>query len=554
MFSALRKWARKFCEDDSLRVAVVGDTATQLLTLALRGALAERGVGARLFEAEYNQVARQLLAADSEVRRFGADVAVVWEAGEHWYVSGESAEKRLARVRMYAEAFPGTLLYVNVGALSDGVFGNYTVEASWPVQVRKFNAGLDALAMEVKNLHVVDLADAVARLGEGAFDPVQRVNADMPLGLDAQAMLARRVADVVCALRGKVRKCVIVDLDNTLWGGVLGEDGLEGIAIGECGCGKAHEEVQRWLLRLRQRGVLLAVCSKNDEALAKEPFTARREMVLRLEDFACFVANWQTKADNVAHIQKVLNIGFDSMVFLDDNPVERAMVRQAYPAVCVPELPEDPAQWVAYLAGLNLFETVSFSEEDATRTEQYRVEAKRVEWEASFTSEAEFLANLGMTAQVRAFDEHTIPRAAQLTQRSNQFNLRTRRYTEDDLWAFKKDPTVLPLCFTLKDRFGDNGLVSVLIGQRQGTTLFLDTWLMSCRVLKRGLEVFALNALVARAKSLGVKTLVGEYLPTKKNAMVAHLYEELGFSPAGDGRYTLDCASYEPRKVYINED
>ncbi len=554
-FRTLRRAATRFpCAEGGLRVAVVGDVATQLLTVAVQGALAERGLVGQCLEAEYAQVARQLCAEDSEVRRFMPDYAVVWESVEHWWRSGEDAEARLAQVRAYAERCPFKILYANMAPFDEGVFGSYAgTRKAFGVQRRAFNAGLDALAATLPNLLTVDLEGVVATLGTAqAADGRLFATSDMPLTPEAQARFAERCADVIAAQRGKVRKCVVTDLDNTLWGGVLGEAGLDGIEVGDHGLGRAHADLQRWLRRLRERGILLAVCSKNDESLAREPFERHPEMVLRLDDFACFVANWETKADNVAHIQKMLNIGFDSLVFLDDNPAERAIVRQAHPEVCVPELPEDPAEWLGFLARENLFETASYSEADAGRTEQYRQEARRVAWQATFKDEASFLKGLGMTATVCPLRDASLSRAAQLTQRSNQFNLRTQRYSEDDLRALAADPATLGLTFTLADRFGEHGLVSVLIGRQRGDTLFIDTWLMSCRVLKRGREQFALNRLAQEAKARGIAALEGEYLPTRKNGMVAQLYPSLGFAPTQDNRYRLELASFTPKETFIH--
>lgn len=555
-FAKLRRAAKTATEDTAgPKVAVVGDVATQLFGVALQGALALRGLRGLFFEADFNQTERQLLAKDSELRAFAPEFTVVWESVERWWARGEEAETRLARVRAYAETFPGKLLYANAAPFADGVFGNLAVADSFPVQVRRFNAGLDVLAAELPNLYVVDLASLVAELGRAqACDPALDANADMPLTLDAQAAFAERVAEVIAALRGQVRKCVVVDLDNTLWGGILGEDGVNGIAIGGHGVGAAHLALQRWLKRLSKRGILLAVCSKNDEPLAREAFVARAsEMAVGVDDFVCFVANWENKADNIASIRRVLNLGLDSFVFLDDNPAERALVRQALPAVCVPELPDDPALWLPFLAGLNLFETASHSEADAKRTEQYRVEAQRVAFQSSFADEAGFLRGLEMVGSATPIDAMNLARAAQLTQRSNQFNLRTRRYDEAALAAVANDPGWITLAITLRDRFGDNGLISVLLAQVDGENAFIDTWLMSCRVLKRGVERYALNHLAVAAKAKGAKRLIGEYLPTKKNGLVAKLYPELGFTPLGDNRYALDLATFQPLETHVHE-
>jgi FkbH-like protein len=276
-------------------------------------------------------------------------------------------------------------------------------------------------------------------------------------------------------------------------------------------------------------------------------------MVLRMEDIAVFVANWETKVDNIRHIQSILNIGFDSMVFLDDNPFERNMVRENIPGITVPELPEDPAEYLEYLYSLNLFETISFSGEDTERTKQYQVEAQRTVLQKSFASEDDFLQSLQMVSVVEPFTKFNTPRVAQLSQRSNQFNLRTVRYTEADIESLASDKDHSPFTFTLEDKFGDNGLICIIILKKESTdTLFIDTWLMSCRVLKRGMEDFTLNTIAAYAKENGYTYLKGEYLPTEKNEMVKDHYKKLGFAESGD-HWTLDVQHYNEKKCFINK-
>ena len=305
--------------------------------------------------------------------------------------------------------------------------------------------------------------------------------------------------------------------------------------------------------KAKKRGIILAVCSKNTESVAKEPFEKHPDMVLRLEDFAVFVANWENKADNIRYIQSILNIGFDSMVFLDDNPFERNIVRENIPGITVPELPEDPADYLEFLYQLNLFETISFSDEDAERTTQYQVEAKRNMLQKNFTNEADFLKSLNMVSLVEPFNKFNSPRVAQLSQLSNQFNLRTVRYTEADVEMLSnKNQDYHAFSFTLEDKYGDNGLICVLILKTENKNiLFIDTWLMSCRVLKRGMEHFVLNTIVNYAKEKGCSTVKGEYIPTEKNEMVKDHYLKLGFQQTGNF-WELNVLTYEPKECLIS--
>jgi FkbH-like protein len=340
--------------------------------------------------------------------------------------------------------------------------------------------------------------------------------------------------------------------DSTLWGGVIGDDGMENIQLGSLGIGKAFSEFQYWLRKLKNRGIILAVCSKNTETVAKEPFEEHPDMVLELEDIAVFVANWGNKVDNIMQIQSVLNIGFDSMVFIDDNPFERNLVRENIPEICVPEMPEDPADYLEYLYTLNLFETTSFSEEDERRTELYKIESQRKAVQQKFTNEDDFLKSLHMLSQVEVFNKFNAPRVAQLSHRSNQFNLRTHRYSEADIIGMISSENHYTFAFSLEDKFGDNGLICVVILQIEDTrTLFIDTWFMSCRVLNRGMEHFVLNEITNFAREKGFAFVKGEYIPTLKNSMVKDHYLNLGFKRSGDF-WILNTTDYQNKKCFIN--
>ena len=556
----------------SVKVALLGDSATQLLATAIRGTGVLRGLNIELFEAEYNQVERQLMDPVSELYAFDAEYVVLFQSthklGEHHSMLDAAAQEALADERLaFVEAVCGNprlagkkVICFNYPEIDDAVFGNYAdkVPSSLTWQVRKLNYGLMTLAQRMPNLYVCDVAALQNKVGRDVmFAPNVYTSTEMVLSVDVLPAVASRVLDIVCAVRGSMKKCLILDLDNTLWGGVVGDDGWEGLQLGHgLGIGKAYTEFQMWVKKLRQRGIIICVCSKNDEDKAREPFEKHPDMVLRMDDIAVFMANWETKVDNIRAIQKVLNIGFDSMVFVDDNPFERAMVRENIVGIEVPEMPEDPAEWLEYMYGLNLFETASYSGADAERTRQYQAEARRVTLAKTFGSEADFLRSLDMKGTVSEFTAFNTPRVAQLSQRSNQFNLRTVRYTEADVAAMAADNQVVCMALTLEDRFGDNGMVAVVVMKPvDAESLFVETWLMSCRVLKRGMEDFTLNAMVAAAKERGYKRIVGEYLPTAKNGMVADHYRKLGFTEvygSTTSQWVLEVDSYKPHDCCIS--
>ena len=571
-FQELKKITKHMPADlPAIKVALTGDTATQFLATAIRGTGAERGYQIDLFEAEYNQVERQFLDPSSELYQTDADFIVLFQSthklGEKHSLLSPSqqeslAEERLAFVASVCEnpmLASKKIICLNYPEIEDTVFGSYAtkVTSSFTYQVRKLNMGLMDLSQRYANLFICDIAGLQNKLGRDImFAPNVYVSTEMVLSIDALPYVASRVMDIICAIKGQFKKCLILDLDNTVWGGVIGDDGLEGIQLGHgLGIGKAFTEFQMWVKKLKQRGVIICVASKNNEETAKEPFEKHPDMVLKLEDIAVFQANWETKVDNIRTIQRILNIGFDSMVFLDDNPFERNIVRENIPGITVPELPQDPGEYLEYLYSLNLFETASYSQADKDRTKQYQVEAQRVSLQKTFSNEADFLKSLDMTSVVSGFNKFNTPRVAQLSQRSNQFNLRTVRYTEADIEALGQNPDVIDLSFTLEDKFGDNGLIAVIIMKKQDEeTLFIDTWFMSCRVLKRGMEDFTLNTMVEAAREKGYKRIIGEYLPTPKNKMVENHYPSLGFQKlegTPTAQYVLDVEQYQTRENYI---
>ena len=553
------------------KLAVMGDCATQHLATAIRGYGAYVGLGLSVFDADYNQIDAQVMDPGSELYDFAPNAVLIQMCTEKLYEAfcavplncrSSFAEDMYSRMERIWEQMNthmhATILQCNFPLMDDGCFGQFGNKTadSFLFQQRKLNFLLMQGCQEVKNVYLLDLDALQASCGREKFsDPKLYYIAKMPVSVDVLPAVAKKVIDQIQALRGVTKKCLVLDLDNTLWGGVIGDDGLSGIQIGELGTGHAFSDFQAWLKQMKNRGMLLAVCSKNNEPAAKEPFEKHPEMILRLEDFSMFVANWEDKASNIRTIQQTLNIGMDSLVFLDDNPFERNLVRSMIPEITVPELPEDPALYLQYLRSLGLFETASYSAEDAGRTQQYRQQAERAVFESSFQSYDAYLEGLEMKALAAPFDVFHYPRIAQLTQRSNQFNLRTVRYTEAQVETISRDSNHICLYFTLKDKFGDHGLISVVILDKcTDNSLFVSEWLMSCRVLKRGMEEFIINKILQTAAEHGCTKVTGEYIPTPKNAMVRDLYEKMGFARVGENRFEADVSRFQYHKTFITEE
>ena len=569
-FAELEKNCKKSTDTctDFYSLAILGNCATQHLAKAIKGYAYEEKIALTVFDADYNQIDAQVMDDSSELYQMTPDFTLFWLCTEKLYEAFCQSTNRsdfANQIIMYLEGYwnrvnqqyKTTILQFNFTQIDDRVFGNYGNKTpdSFLFQIRKLNYLLMEKCTQYKNVFIIDIDYLQQIYGEyGIKENKMYYIAKIPLSTKILPEVAKQTIDVIKAMKGKMKKCVILDLDNTLWGGVIGDDGLENIQIGELGLGHAFSEFQMWLKELQKRGIILAVCSKNEEETAKEPFLKHPEMVLHMEDIAMFVANWEDKASNIKRIQDTLNIGMDSIVFLDDNPFERNLVKSMIPDITVPNLPEDPSQYLNYVKSLNLFETSAYSETDKNRTKQYQEEMGRVNLQKQFSSYSEYLESLEMVAEAKPFDKFHFSRIAQLTQRSNQFNLRTIRYTEQEIEQLAKEKEYLTLYFTLKDKFGDYGLISVVIMDKQPeNTLFISEWVMSCRVLKRSMEEFILDEIIRTAEEHGFDKVTGEYIRTPKNNMVSELYKKMGFQEVSKDRYKVNIAEYRKHKTSIQK-
>jgi FkbH-like protein len=550
-----------------VKIALLGDTATQFLVQAIRGWGVDELYDLEIWEADFNQIESQVFNPSSELFKFEPEFVIIFQSSHKLLgkynklrptEQGGCASIELEMIQSITssilENLEAKVIYYNYSEIDDSVFGNFASKttSSFLFQIRKLNYDLMVYAQNLPDLFLCDLSSIQNQIGKKTlFQPSVYVNTETVLSLEVLPIVASKTVALVRAIRGSFKKCLILDLDNTTWGGIIGDDGIENIEIGNLGIGKAFTEFQYWVKQLKQRGIILAVCSKNNESIAKEPFEKHPDMILRLEDIAVFVANWENKVDNIRSIQNVLNIGYDSMVFLDDNPFERNMVRESISEICVPEMPEDPAEYLEYLYGLNLFETSSHSREDQQRTELYRVEAERKVTRKKFSNQDDFLKSLNMVSVVESFNIFNTPRIAQLSQRSNQFNLRTIRYSAGDIEKISVSKDYYTFTFTLDDKFGENGLICVIILKKESdNALFIDTWLMSCRVLKRGMENYVLNTIAKFAKKGRFTYLKGEYISSSKNALVKNHYQDLGFGAKGDF-WVLELDNYREKPALI---
>ena len=568
----LARALRRLCGDappagaaPGIRLALLGSSTLDHLASGIRVGGLRRGLWIDVHVGGYGQYAQDLEGPSPALERFAPTfVLLALDAGH--LVRRASAEPDAAsidraldetvdRIRLgwaQARALGAQVLQQTAMPIAPALAGSNEQRIPWSPRrvLGEINARLERAA-DRDGVDLVRLDAAIERDGLAAWhDPAQWHRAKQEVHPAAAPVYGDLVARVVAARLGRSSKCLVLDLDNTLWGGVIGDDGLHGIVLGQgSAAGEAHLALQAYAKDLARRGVILAVCSKNDRPKALEPFERHPDMVLRASDIACFVANWDDKATNLREIARRLRIGLDALTFVDDNPFERALVRRELPMVAVPELPDDASGYVHCIADGGYFETVALTDDDLRRTAHYRVEAER-EGARSGTDLQGYLRDLAMELHWSPFDALGSARILQLINKSNQFNLTTRRYGESQVEALIDDRGSLALQMRLIDRFSDNGMISVVIGKpARAGVMELDTWLMSCRVLGRGVERAVLNLLAERARDLGVDALLGVFRPTSRNGMVADHYRDLGFAADGvdeDGTtfWTCDLRRY----------
>jgi FkbH-like protein len=572
LLSSLRKkaHARKLASPDAgtkkIRLAILGGYSLYPLHELIEHLCEMDGRPVELWQGDYDNYISEIMANDSELYAFAPQVVFLLPAERRCTYTGQLTDPREAQsaaarrtvdsllelARQVNKKTGAEIITTNfmLPARHDlGAFRSRTLGADWTF--RKWvnlELGLAAPAY----LHVCDLEFLANRLGGlNARDERSWFESKQPCSPALMVELAREAAHLIAALKRAPKRVLVLDLDNTLWGGVVADDGLEGIELGDTSPrGEAFKAFQKYIVSLKQRGVLLAVCSKNDLAKAKEPFEKHPEMVLRLDDIVSFKANWEPKSENIRQMAPELNLGLDSFVFVDDNPAEIDIVRQFVPEVTTILLGPDPSHYVAQLADCRLFEPRSITSEDAERTSQYRSDAQRQALAATVTDMDSYLESLSMESVISEFTPVDVPRLSQLINKSNQFNLTTRRRSEAEVLAVMSDPQFVGFSVRLKDRFGDHGLISIVISEKAGATMKIDTWLMSCRVLKRQVEEEVLNELARLAKWKNCTRLEGLYLPTAKNEMVRDFYGRMGFTLTAESatqrEFELRLESFQP--------
>jgi FkbH-like protein len=528
------------------KLGLISNATTDLICPALVATALRHGFALECITAPFGQVFEQALSLDSEIKRAEPDavlVALDFRGLPLRPTPGDatSAQATVTQVLDHLAAIregikrEGRAICIlqTIARPVEPYFGSLDLATPGTLRhlVDAVNRGI-ASSLSGSGDVLLDVAGLAEAVGLAAWhSPIEWNLARLPFASAFLPLYADHVCRLIGALRGKSRRCLVLDLDNTLWGGVIGDDGIEGIIIGQGDAtGEAYLSVQHAALSLRDRGIVLAVSSKNDDAVARLPFKIHPEMALREEHIAVFQANWNDKASNIKAIAEELSLGLDAMVFLDDNPAERGLVRLLLPQVAVPELPEDPSLYARTLMASGYFAAIAFSTEDRDRADFYRGNALRIALQKQAGDVDAYLASLEMVISFRPFDDLGRARIAQLINKSNQFNLTTRRYTEAEVRDVARDPDYYTLQVGLTDIYGNNGMISVVICQRKGDDWYVDTWLMSCRVLGRRVENAILREILGEARRRGIHRIIGLYRPTARNKMVEEHYARLGFS------------------------
>ena len=574
--SRLREKLRQagVCSPSKTKLAVLSGFTTKQLSQFVDLFLFSAGVDADIYEADYGTFRQEILDPSSHLYSFEPQtvfMAASWRDLAHFpnfqddqAGLGKLVEAELADWaglwRTAHERLGCQIIQNNFDLPAWRVLANHEMRhpGSAGAFIAKVNDAFNEQAPPQVTIH--DVEHLSACWGKWAWgDERFYHHAKIPCDPACLVDYAHSVASIVSAHMGLAKKCLVLDLDNTLWGGVIGDDGMDGIRLGQ---GDPESEAflgfQKYVKGLQARGIILAVCSKNEDAIAREVFERHPDMALRLDDISCFVANWSDKPTNLRSIARQLNIGLDSLVLVDDNPAERAMVRRLAPEVAVPELPNDPAGFIKALERRRYFQTISLRDEDFKRTGYYRENLQRAELESSAQGIEEFLKSLRMAARIAPVEPATLDRSAQLINKTNQFNLTTRRRSAAEVKAITESDDWITRTVSLADRFGDNGLISVVLAQAQGGALTIDTWLMSCRVFKRGVEYLLMDHLCQLAGEMGLSRIRGQYIPTAKNVVVKELYAELGFKECsrqedGQSFWELSLADWKPPEYFIEE-
>lgn len=552
-----------------IKLAVLSSYSIQHLVKVLNYMLYLNGFQSEIYEGNYNSINAEILDSQSGLYAFKPDVIIILphysdiKNMPDFFSNHSTIDEKLNEYVAYYHRLWSQLQSLNGVHIiqSNLVLPNYRVLGSMEANVlysqNTFLQMLNLKLMEGKpwNITFVDFEFLASSVGKNNwFDMSGYFLNKVGFNLKYLGYAAKYLVHIICALKGKAKKCLVLDLDNTLWGGIVSEDGSQNIQLDPTHpVGEAFLAFQSYILSLKNRGVILAICSKNDFEIAKQPFLDNPYMQISLDDISSFIANWDDKATNLKRIAEEINIGLDSLIFFDDNIAEREIVSKYLPEVTVIDVPDDPALYITALDQAAPFDWIQMTQEDVIRNKTYMDNKKRNFLKESFVNYEEYLEALNMQAEMKQVTDYELLRFTQLINKTNQFNLTTIRYTESSLSNFQKDRNYQLFYVTLRDKFSNYGIISCIIlkylisdGKK---VCVIDTWVTSCRVLKRKLEEFIMNKIVQAAMDVGCSILLSEYRETAKNHMVCNLYESLGMElncdEGGIKKYSCNLNTWE---------
>jgi FkbH-like protein len=554
-----------------LNIAILGGSTTAEIINILELFLLKSGIKANFYESEYNKYFEDALFSNNELDKFNPDIVYIHTTNKNIVKYPEPGDRpkdidilisneiqKFKTIWSSLAKFNCSIIQNNFDYPQNRNLGNldcYDVTGK-TYFINKLNDGFSSCARERKDLFINDINYLSAYLGlRNWFDCRLWLQAKYALSMDSIPELTFNISKIINSIIGNSKKCLVLDLDNTCWGGVIGDEGPDNIKIGlETALSESYSVFQKYVQNLKNRGITLAICSKNDLKNAKEGFN-HPESILKFEDFSSYQINWDSKNLNIKKIAKELNIGLDSIVFIDDNSVERDIVLSQVPDVSVPNVGNDVVEFISYLDRSGYFEPVSISNDDVNRAKYYRGQKKRASSQEKYKSYDEFLYSLKMTAEIKSFSSIYLDRITQLTNKTNQFNLTSKRYSAGEIKSIFLSDSYIKIYGKLDDKYGHNGLIAIIIGRIQNNVCHIELWLMSCRVLKRDMEYAMLDELVKQCTEKGISKIVGYYYKSTKNNMVSNLYEKFGFilsETNSEGTiWKIDISNYENKNKFI---
>ena len=542
--------------NNKIRVAILSSFTINGLEESLRVKSHEKKIGCITYVGGYNQFNQEILDSGSKLYKFSPDITFLIldtrsilgklfyqpysvSSSERKKIFDEKFEDLKNLIHSFTNQTQSKLIVTNFNIPSYSPYGIFETKVvdGFHNSIKKLNENLTNEFLKNDSVYIFDFNSFVNQYGEkNIFDTKQFLFGDIKISLDYISNLADEFTGYVFAVLGLTKRCIVLDLDNTLWGGIVGEDGYDGIKLGADPQGNSFIEFQKHLLSLNQRGILLAINSKNNPDDALDVITNHPDMVLRKEHFACMKINWNDKVSNMIDIAKELNFGLDYLVYFDDDPVNRDFMRSSLPDVFTVELSNDPSQYTTIIKNMKEFNSLKITDEDAKRGQMYAQQKNRQEFERSVTNLDEFLKNLKLKVIIKDADKFSIPRISQLTLKTNQFNLTTKRYQEEDIKNFVEDKNIEIGYAQVEDKFGENGITSVFIlNKKNPKEWHLDTFLLSCRIMGRDIEKCIMSHIISKAKKDGVVIIKANYLPTKKNKPIEDFLPDCGFQKNEDG-------------------